>query len=436
MNRSAISKADPVDERPEVIPIDRPAVARADTTAADRATVSYGHAGGPGGAQPNAPHPGSSRGRWFKWGLTVLVVAGLGLGGMRIVTQRKAQQEAAAALANQRADTPVELVASDLVQVKSRVLSQGLAISGALKAANAAVIKARVAGELQGMGLREGDFVKAGQVVARIDPADAQARVRQAQQQAESAKAQVDMAKRTFDNNSSLVEQGFISKSSLDTSISSLAAAEANYRAAQAGADMSSKALEETVLRSPISGQVSQRLAQNGERMALDGRVIEVVDLSRLELEASLSAADSLQVQLGQTAQLRIEGASAAVTARVVRINPSVVAGSRAVLVYLAIDPVPGLRQGLFAQGTLRTGATEALSVPLSAVRTDKPRPYVQLIVSDKVVNQPVELGPRGEADGQVMVSITGVPAQSNLVNGSVGTLREGTSVKFTSGAK
>ena len=372
--------------------------------------------------------------RWLKWGFAVLVIAGLGFGGMRLMAQRKAQQEATAAQAAQRAEAPVELVPSDLVQVKSRVLSQGLAISGALRAADSAVIKARVAGELQGLSVREGDPVKAGQLIARIDPADAQARVRQMQQQAESAKAQVDMAKRTFDNNSSLVEQGFISKSSLDTSISSLAAAEANYRAAQAGADMATKALEDTVLRSPISGQVSQRLAQNGERMALDGRVIEVVDLSRLELEASLSAADSLQVQLGQTAQLRIEGASAPVEARVVRINPSVVAGSRAVLAYLALAPLPGLRQGLFAQGTLRTGTSEALAVPLTAVRTDKPAPYVQLVNGNRVVNQPVELGPRGQVDGQLMVSVKGVPDNANLINGSVGTLREGTAVKFTAG--
>ena len=174
--------------------------------------------------------------RWLKWGAAVLLVALLAFGVMRALAQRKAQQEAAQAQAAQRAEAPVELGASDLVQVKTRVLSQGLAISGALKAANSAVIKARVAGELQGFVLREGDLVKAGQIVGRVDPTDAQARVRQAQQQAESAKAQVDMAKRTFDNNSSLVEQGFISKSALDTSLSSLAAAEANYRAAQAGA--------------------------------------------------------------------------------------------------------------------------------------------------------------------------------------------------------
>lgn len=374
--------------------------------------------------------------RWLQWGVAVLVFALLTIGVVRAVADRKAQQNPAPNQALERAELQVELLPSDLVQVKTRVLSQGLAISGTLKAADAALIKARVAGELQDFRLREGDRVSAGQVIGRIDATDAQARVRQSQQQAESAKAQVDMTRRTFENNSSLVQQGFISKSALDTSSSSLAAAEANYRAAQAGADMAAKALQDTVLRSPIAGQVSQRFAQNGERMALDGRVVEVIDLSRIELEASLSAADSLRVRIGQTAQLQIEGAGTPVQARVVRINPSVVAGSRAVLAYLALASSDGLRQGLFAQGALSIENSELPTVPLHAVRTDRPQPYVQLVRDHHIVHQAVEPGVRGEAEGQTMVAVAGLPDGASLLRGSVGVLREGTAVKLLGSPK
>jgi RND family efflux transporter MFP subunit len=373
---------------------------------------------------------------WFKWFVAALVFAALAFGGMRALSQRKAQQDADAARLAQRTQVGVELAPTDLVQVQVRELVQGVPVSGTLRAANVAVIKARVAGELQGLALREGDAVRAGQVVARVEPTDAQARLRQSQQQAESAKAQVEIAQRTFDNNRSLVEQGFISRWSLDSSSASLASAQANYNAAVAGADVTRKALEDTVLRSPIAGQVSQRLAQNGERMALDGRVLEIVDLSRLELEASLSATDAMLVQPGQKAQLQIEGATSPVSATVARVNPSVVAGSRAVLAYLVVDPLPGLRQGLFAQGNLRIGTTRATTVPLSAVRTDKPAPYVQLVSNNKVLHQAVQLGARGEADGQAMVAVQGVPANTSLVSGAVGTLREGTPVTLTAGLK
>ena len=370
--------------------------------------------------------------RWMKWALFALVVALLAAAVLRALSARKAQQVAVAALAAQRTQTVVELGAADVVQVKTREMAQGLPISGALKAVNTAIVKARVAGELQDLNVREGDSVKTGQILARVDATEYQARVRQAQQQAEAAKAQVDIARRNFDNNRSLVEQGFISKTALDTSVASLAAAEASYRAAQAGAEIAVKSLADTVLRSPIAGVISQRLAQPGERVGIDARIVEIVDLSRLELEASLSASESLAVRVGQSALLQIEGAAKPVAARVVRVNPSAIAGSRAVLIYLAVEAPPGLRQGLFAQGTLGTGHLQALTLPLSAVRTDKPQPYVQLVSQQQVRHQSVEMGARGEVDGQAMVAIQGLPENATVVAGPVGPLRDGSAVKLT----
>jgi len=372
---------------------------------------------------------------WLKWLVLVLVLAVLAAGAWRLVSSRQAQKAALEAQqAAQKVQAVVELATADLVQVKTVELVQGLAIAGPLRAANSAFVKARVAGELQGLSLREGDRVTAGQVVARIDATESQARVRQAQQQAEAARAQVDIARRSFENNRSLVDQGFISKTALDTSLASLSAAEASYRAAQAGADLAVKALDDTVLRAPMAGLVAQRLAQPGERVAIDTRILEIVDLSRLELEASLSPADSLRVKTGQVARLSIEGANAPLAATVVRVNPSALSGSRAVLAYLAVQPNPGLRQGLFAQGTLATGTVTLLAAPLNAVRTDKPQPYVQLIQDGTVLHQTVELGERGEREGQTLVGVKGVAENALLLSGSVGSLRAGTRVKLPQG--
>jgi RND family efflux transporter MFP subunit len=370
--------------------------------------------------------------RQYTWLALALVVLLIGFGVMRALSARKAQQEAVAQASVAKSQAVVELAASDVVKAETRELSQGLPISGSLKAFNSAVVKARAAGELQGLTVREGDTVKAGQVIARVDATEYNARVRQAQQQADSAKAQIDIAQRQFDNNKALVDQGFISKTALETSMNNLAAARANHQAALAGVEVARKTLDDTVLRAPISGVVSQRLAQPGERVAIEARVIEIVDLSRLELEASLSAADSVDVRVGQEASLQIEGSAKPVLARVARINPSAQAGSRSVVAYLAIADATGLRQGLFAQGTLATGRTSALAVPLSAVRTDKPAPYVQLVLNDKVVHKDVELGARGEAGKEMMVAVKGIVPGAVVISGSVGSLREGTAVRFT----
>jgi len=372
---------------------------------------------------------------WGKWLLVLLVLGILAGAALRILSERKSKQQALAMSAASAAkDTLVEMAASDVVRAEKLEITQGLPVSGTLKAVNSAVVKAKVAGELQGLTVREGDFVKAGQIIARIDASELQSRVRQAREQAESSKAQVEVAQRQYDNNKALVDQGFISKTALDTSLANLNAAKSTYQAALAGTDVAKKSVDDTVLRAPISGQVSQRLAQSGERVGIDARIVEIVDLSRLELEATLSAADSTQIQVGQMAELQIEGSPKAVAAKVVRINPTAQAGSRSVLAYLSIDNASALplRQGLFAQGTLGTARASMLAVPLSSVRTDKPSPYVQAIENTQVVYKQVALGARGTADNVDVVAVTGLNDGAVVIRGNVGSLREGTQVKFT----
>ena len=367
---------------------------------------------------------------WIKWTVGLVIVSLLAAGIWRALASRKAQQAALTLQTEQAANTEVELLASDVVRVQTRELTRTLAISGSLKAANSAFIKARVAGELQGLVLREGDSVKAGQVVARIDPVEYQSRLRQAQQQADAAQAQIEIAQRQFDNNKALVDQGFISKTALDTSVANLNAARATYQAAVSATDVARKTAQDTVLIAPITGLVAQRLAQPGERVAIDARILEIVDLSRLELEASLSPAESLEIRLGQSANLQVEGSAQALQARVVRINPSAQTGSRSVLVYLGLEPFAGLRQGLFAQGRVALAKSQALTLPLGSVRTDKPLPYVQVIEGNTVKHVSVTIGERGEVLGELMVAVNGVPENTLVLAASVGTLREGTRVK------
>lgn len=376
---------------------------------------------------------------WIKWAIALLLLLLLATAVWGTLSARKKQQQALADATAAKAQTVVELAATDVFQAKTVELSQGLPVSGSLKAVNSAFVKTRVAGELQGLTVREGDTVKAGQVLARIDASEYQSRMRQAQEQADSAKAQIDIVQRQYDNNQALVNQGFISKTALDASLANLNAAKANHRAALAAAEVARKSLDDTVLRAPLSGQVAQRLAQPGERLGVDVRVLEIVDLSRLEMEASLSAADALTVRPGQSAVLQIEGSAQTVKATVARINPSAQGGSRSVLVYLGIDNTAtplGLRQGLFAQGTLGTTRLSALAVPLSAVRTDKPAPYVQVVDNNRVVHKPVELGLRGSSATDVgqgtLVAVKGLAENAVVIAGAVGALREGTAVKFT----
>jgi RND family efflux transporter MFP subunit len=333
----------------------------------------------------------------------------------------------------------MDIQASDLLLVEPQMLVNSLPISGNLKAINTVAVKARVPGELIEIKGREGDSVKAGEVVARLDPTEFQRRLRQAEQQADAAKTQIDIAKRQYDNNKALVEQGFISKTALDTSQASLAGAQATYNAALAGADVARKTLEDTVMRSPITGQIASRLAQPGEHVGMDMRLMDIVDLGSLELEATLSPADSVDVRVGQEAALSLEGRAQTINAKVLRINPSVQANSRSVLVYLRLQSTTGLKQGMYAQGDLQLSLSKTVALPLSAVRTDKPQPYVQMLVNNKVAHQTVSLGERGrlatQNNGEQWVAIRDLPPNSQVLPASVGALREGSPVRLISAA-
>ena len=371
-----------------------------------------------------------------------VILLALLAGIWRALSARRAQQQSASAIATTQ--TSIEIAQSDVLVVQERNLTQTLGVSGTVKALNYAVIKAKVAGELKEVTVREGDRVSAGLVLARIDPIEYQQRWNQLKEQAAAAKSQLEIAQRQWESNKALVDQGFISKVALDNSQASLQGAIASHRAAMAGADVARKALDDSVLVAPFAGVIAVRSAQPGERVGIDARVMELVDLSQLEIETPLTPSDSVDVRVGQTARIQIEDRPQMVSAKVKRISPSAQAGSRSVMVYLSIDSPEGLRHGLFAKGQIQLKTVQALSLPLSAIRTDRAKPYVQVVEkvgeTQQVVHKTVELGLRGidaqQPETDTWVALTGVSPNSKVLIGQVGSLREGLLVNFTQAAK
>jgi hypothetical protein len=169
--------------------------------------------------------------------------------------------------------------------------------------------------------------------------------------------------------------------------------------------------------------------------VGIDTRIVEVVDLQSLEVEANLPATDALQARVGQQATLQIEGSAEPRAARVTRISPSTQAGSRSVLTYLGLDNPAGLRSGMFARGQLQVGDTEGIAVPLDAVRTDKPAPYVQVVQNGAVAHVPVNITQRGTLDARPTALVEGLPANAQVLRGSAGPLPAGTLVKLAPAA-
>lgn len=373
--------------------------------------------------------------RWM-WVLALVSIIAI-VGGMwrAFVAKNNKSEALEASMATHSANLSIH--PSEWLTVQEREIPLGIAITGSLTAVDSAIVKARVPGELRELQVREGDSVTRGQILAKVDATDAEARFRQAKLQADAAQAQVAIQQRQYDNNRALVAKGFISDTALATTSANLQAAQASHAAARAAQDAARKTLDDTVLRSPIDGQIARRMAQNGERVGVDAPIVEVVNLSALELEAQLPANDTAHVQVGQSAQLQLRGSSGqahqTLQAQVVRLNPSATTSNRAVPVYLRMNPTDQvtLRPGMYLEGFIETGKLQALAVPLTSVHTDQPLPYVQSVTGDVVQHSTVELGARSVGETPAWVIVNGLHKGQEILTGSVGRVPAGTKVEL-----
>ena len=333
---------------------------------------------------------------WQRWTLLTLLAFGALLIGLRLTSHKGASDPPPAVAATAAAAPELDLAPLDLLAARELVLTRQLDVSGSLRAVDSAFVKAKVAAELKSLTVREGDSVRAGQLLGQLDSTEFDLRLRQAEQQAAAARAQLEIAQRQLGNNQALVAQGFISPTALDLSTSNEAASQANLQAALAAVELARKARADTSLIAPISGLVAQRLAQPGERLPLDARVLQIVDLSRMELEAAIAPQDLALLRIGASARVQVEGSSEQLAATVVRINPSALPGARSVTAYLRVTPHATLRDGLFARASIALDQRSLLAIPASAVRNDQARPYALRVEGNIAVRQPLTLGQQG----------------------------------------
>ena len=379
---------------------------------------------------------------WSRWKVIALVTV---LGGLAAGLWWRQQTPAVSVPAPAGASPGqplLELGALDVIAAQRVALAHGLEVSGSLKAVDAAFVKARVAAELKTLTVREGDAVRAGQVLGQLDTTEFDWRLRQAEQQAAAAKSQLEIAQRQLANNKALVAQGFISPTALDTSVSSEAGAQATLQAAIAAVELARKARTDATLTAPINGLVAQRLAQPGERVPVDARILEIVDLSRLELEAAIAPQDLPSLRVGAKARLTVDGSSEPIMATVARLNPSAVAGARTVTAYLAVAAHPALRNGLFARGWIALAQRDVLAVPLSAVRVDQAQPYAIRVNNTTAERRPLKLGARGylaDQAGQPRIEwvevLDGLIANDRVLAASAGLVPDGVRLRLPGAA-
>jgi len=363
--------------------------------------------------------------------LSLLAVALAGAGGYALTHRTAAPAQAAAPTP---APAPVqELSVRDIARVEARPLAITLPVTGSLMPLAQATVKSKVSGIVLSTAVQEGVDVRAGQVIAQLDPAEARARVAQQQAMLADAQARLTMAKKNMSNSASLLKQNFIAQNAYDTSANAVNLAQAAVDSARAQLDLARIALADTTIHAPLSGVVSRRHAQAGEKLSPDSPVFSIVDLKHLTLDAQVPASDIPRIQVGQDVQFKVDGFDGRnFTGKVARINPATETGSRAMIVYVDVaNPDGVLRAGMFAKGTIVTEKSNVHPLlPLGAVRKDNGRDVVYRIADGKVVAQPVKLGLRNQDEG-VVEALEGVDAGMTVLAVPLDGIKPGSKVKL-----
>lgn len=335
--------------------------------------------------------------------LGVLIIIALMLATAAAIWKRKDGKKppnpVASELVAQQAQQALRFGPMDWVTVKPTLLASYVPLTGSVRAVDSATVKAKVAGELRSLSVREGMAVNKGDIIGQIDTTDYELRIQERQAQLRQAEAQLLTAQRNADANQQLVARGFISENSSANTVSALDAAKAARDTVQFQLDQALKALGDTRLIAPISGMVAERHALPGEKLSPDNKVLSIVSTEKLEAELAVPAQDLVGVQIGQRLDLHVEGVDTAQAAKVLRINPATSGSSRNVMVYLQLEgPTSKLRIGAFVQGLLPLQSKgEVLAVPFNAVRDQGGRQAVWVVRQGKLEEQLVRTGIRDD---------------------------------------
>ena len=300
-----------------------------------------------------------------------------------------------------------EFAPGDLAELTRVPLGRQIPVSGSMKPVLQATVRAKVPAEVAQIHVSEGQRVAAGEVLVSLDTADLKARADAQRATVAEARARLDLAKKNQRNHQALLEKAFISQNAYDGVQNSVLVAEANLQSAEAQAAITERALADARVRAPFAGIVAKRWVNVGDKVSGDMPVAQVVDLSRMELEAPVPVSEIPFVQVGQEITFQVDGfANRPFRGKVERVNPSAEAGSRAIHVFVTLPNADGsLKGGMFASGTLATSmGTEVDVIPVAAVLEEGGQSFVYVVKGGKVERRSVVLGARNAERGVVTV--------------------------------
>jgi HlyD family secretion protein len=323
---------------------------------------------------------------------------------------------------------PNPALAVNLVSPQTVDWPRMIAASGGLFAWQEGVIAAGTGGlRVTSVAVDVGDKVHLGQVLAVLDQDTVKADLDQQEARVAQVRAALAEARANGDRARNVKDKGAMSEQQITQYLIAEEAAKANLAAAEAAREMERIRLQQTQILAVDDGVISSRGATLGTVVQVGTELFRLVRQGRVEWRAEVTAEQLAQIQPGQEAHLRLPGGET-VTGQVRMPSPTLDPITRYGLVYVDL-PIGGpARPGMFAQGQIRVGASQALTLPESAVVLRDGSSFVfEIQAEDRVAQRKVETGRRGE--GRVEI-LSGLETAARVVAAGGAFLNDGDRVR------
>ena len=325
----------------------------------------------------------------------------------------------------------ITLSESDIAPVQRATIEEGTPITGNLRPIETVEVRSRLEGDIVRVLAREGQRVTRGQLLAEYESSEQESTRRSAQARLESARADLSTAEWNLQQSDELFKAGAVAERDLRASQNAVASARAQMAAAEAQLRSSSIVAGDTRIVAPLTGTVSARNVEVGERVSRGASLFTVVRSDVLELEASVASRRATGLLPGQAVRFTADGRD--FEGRVARVSPTIDPATRSVTVYIQIPNEGGrLKGGTFATGRV-IGQTigDVLVIPTSAVKQSQGTgtPFVYRLEGTTIGQVDIQLGVVDEAAGVVQV-LSGLTEGDRIIVGNVGSLGRGMQVQ------
>ncbi len=317
-------------------------------------------------------------------------------------------------------------------KVLSRQITSSVSATGTISAWQEATIGAEESGlRLTEMLVKEGDHVKAGDVIVRLDDSLLKAQLAEEKAAVAQAQATLDSALSAAVRADKLLASNAVSAEAAEEKATSVKTGKAGVEQAEAAAQRLQAELDRTTIRAPFDGIVSSKPAVAGSIVQASTELMKIIRDGRLEVGVLVPEKDLAAISLGQAANI-VDAAGRAFSGSVSSIAETVNATTRLATVYVAVGEGSGLKPGMFARVTIETASSRQLTVAETALVWHDGKPAVFVVGDDgKVSARPVATGTR--QNGRVAIE-SGLSEGVSVVVAGAGFLNDGNLVRVAAG--